>query len=583
MARRLLYATAAAIAATLLLASSIGRSMELPARDVAMRLLPARAATSTTIIAIDEQSIAALGRWPWSRAVLAQLVDRAADAGARGVVIDILLAEPGPGDEQLARAAKRLPVIAVSVLDEHGQWLMPSKTLGSDVIAAHGNFELDRDGILRRFAATKQSRDRALTAVPVEAASILTSAPVPVGKSIAPAFRTRPRDVPQVSAFQSLAPRSGERVPKAGEGLGSSAMAPPPHPPSAPSPPTAGEKALSGKIVFIGPTAFALGDRVLTPVSRRPEPGVTVHAAATESLIRGEEIRELPPIVSGLLVGLAVWSILRWRWTVVLIAIAPLLLMTANIAAPFVTLLLTAAITIGATESARTIRALRQSRVTVTKLTESRGLLAHELKTPLASMRGLTQLLAGFELTDAERRRVTALLESEAGKLQSMVNVLLDLERLPQRDFDASTSIVDLGALVAARIEFLQASTERELSTSIAPNVLVRADSALLERVIDNLVGNALKYTSEAVHVVVHRDDHEAFIDVEDRGPGISADDRERIFQRFFRGSSAAGTQGLGLGLSFVAEVAKWHGGRVSLVDMPNGSRFRVAIPAGGV
>jgi len=580
--RRLLYATAAAIAATLLLASSIGRSMELLARDVAMRLLPARAATSTTIIAIDEPSIAALGRWPWSRAVLAQLVDRAADAGARGVVIDILLAEPGPGDEQLARAAKRLPVIAVSVLDEHGQWLMPSKTLGSDVIAAHGNFELDRDGILRRFAATKQSRDRALTAVPVEASSILTSAPVPVGKSIAPAFRTRPRDVPQMSALQSLAPRSGERVPKAGEGLGSSAM-PPPHPPSAPSPPRAGEKGLRGKIVFIGPTAFALGDRVLTPVSRRPEPGVTVHAAATESLIRGEEIRELPPIVSGLMVGIAVWSILRWRWTVIAIAIVPLLLMTANIAAPFVTLLLTAAITIGATESARTIRALRQSRVTVTKLTESRGLLAHELKTPLASMRGLTQLLAGFELTDAERRRVTALLESEAGKLQSMVNVLLDLERLPQRDFDASTAVVDLGALVAARVEFLQASTERELTTSIAPNVLVRADAALLERVIDNLVGNALKYTSEAVRVVVHRDDHEAFIDVEDRGPAISADDRERIFQRFFRGSSAAGTQGLGLGLSFVTEVAKWHGGRVSLVDMPNGSRFSVAIPAGGV
>jgi len=546
MARRLLYAAAAAIAATLLLASSIGRSMELPARDVAMRLLPARAATSTAIIAIDEKSIAALGRWPWSRAVLAQLVDRAADAGARGVVIDILLAEPGPGDEQLARAAKRLPVIAVSVLDEHGQWLMPSKTLGSDVIAAHGNFELDRDGILRRFAATKQSRDRALTAVPVEAASILTSAPVPVGKSIAPAFRTRPREVPQVSAIEAV-------------------------------------RDVKNKIVFIGPTAFALGDRVLTPVSRRPEPGVTVHAAATESLIRGEEIRELPPIVSGLLVGVAVWSILRWRWTVIAIAIVPLLLMTANIAAPFVTLLLTAAITIGATESARTIRALRQSRITVTKLTESRGLIAHELKTPLASMRGLTQLLAGFPLTEAERRRVTALLESEAGKLQSMVNVLLDLERLPQRDFHAATAVVDLGALVAARVEFLQASTERELSTSISPNVLVRADAALLERVIDNLVGNALKYTSEAVHVVVHREEHEAFIDVEDRGPVISADDRERIFQRFFRGSSAAGTQGLGLGLSFVAEVAKWHGGHVSLADMPNGSRFSVAIPTGGV
>lgn len=547
---RWVYAAATTIAATLLLASAIGRSMELPARDVALRLLPSRPATHTVIIAIDEPSIAALGRWPWSRAVLAQLIERAADAGARCVVLDILLAEAGPGDAELERAARRVPVIAVSVLDEHGQWLMPSPTLGRDVIAAHGNFEVDRDGILRRFAATKQSRNRALTAVPVEAASILTSAPVPVGKSIAPAFRTKPRSVPQVSAAAALQPHS-----------------------------------LRNKIVFIGPTAFALGDRVLTPVSGRlPDPGVTVHAAATESVIRGEEIRELPPIVAGLLAGLAVWSILRWRWAapvivIVVIASGLLVLTTANIAIPFVTLLLAAAIATAVVESVRTVRALRQSRVTVTKLTESRGLLAHELKTPLASMRGLTQLLAGFELTDAERRRVAALLESEAGKLQSMVNVLLDLERLPQRDFDASTSVIDLGALVAARIEFLQASTERTLTTSISPAVFVRADAALIERVIDNLVGNALKYTSGAVNVSVHRRDGAALIDVDDRGPGISSDDRERIFQRFFRGSSAAGTQGLGLGLSFVAEVARWHGGSVSLEEMAEGSRFRVAIP----
>jgi signal transduction histidine kinase len=163
-----------------------------------------------------------------------------------------------------------------------------------------------------------------------------------------------------------------------------------------------------------------------------------------------------------------------------------------------------------------------------------------------------------------------------------MVGVLLDLERLPQRDFAVSTSVIDLGALVAARVEFLQASTNRMLSTSITPNVLVRADAALLERVIDNLVGNALKYTEGAVNVAVHREDGAAVIDVDDRGAGISADDRERIFQRFFRGSSAAGTQGLGLGLSFVAEVARWHSGSVSVESLPQGSRFRVAIPTGG-
>jgi len=87
---RWIAAAATTIVATLLLASAIGRSMELPARDAALRLLPARAATHTLIIAIDEPSIAQLGRWPWSRAVLAQLIDRAADAGARAVILDIL-------------------------------------------------------------------------------------------------------------------------------------------------------------------------------------------------------------------------------------------------------------------------------------------------------------------------------------------------------------------------------------------------------------------------------------------------------------------------------------------------------------
>jgi signal transduction histidine kinase len=465
-------------------------------------------------------------------------------------------------------------VIAVSVLDEHGRWLMPSRTLGPDIIAAHGNFELDRDGILRRFAATKQSSDRALTAVPIEAASIVTSSPVPVGRSIAPAFRTRPRDVPQVSVVDVLS--SAGVSPAVAGRLGGR-----PIDARAGRPSTADEtSALRGKIVFIGPTAFALGDRVLTPVSPRPEPGVTVHAAATESVIRNEEIHELPPIVAGLIAGAAVWLVLRRRWSAIAIVLALALLMSVNIAAPFVTVSLAMAIALGSVWSMQMIDALGQSRVTVTKLTESRGLLAHELKTPLASMRGLTQLLAGFELTDAERRRVTTLLESEAGKLQSMVNVLLDLERLPQRDFEASTSVIDLGALVAARVDFLQASTDRTLTTSIAPRVFVRADAAPLERVIDNLVGNALKYTSDAVNVAVHQENGAAMIDVEDRGPGIPAEDRERVFQRFFRGTSALGTQGLGLGLSFVAEVARWHSGNVSLEPLQLGSRFRVTLRA---
>jgi signal transduction histidine kinase len=211
---------------------------------------------------------------------------------------------------------------------------------------------------------------------------------------------------------------------------------------------------------------------------------------------------------------------------------------------------------------------------------ESKRVLAHELKTPLASMRNLTQLLGLFELSDAERQRVTSLLAQEAGKLETMVGTLLDLERLPLRDFALSSSIVDLGALVAARVDFLRVSTDRTLLVTAEPGLLVRADAALIERVIDNLVGNALKYTSGSISVTVSRSGHDAVLQVEDRGPGIAEGDRVRIFERFVRGAAAAGTQGLGLGLSLVAEIARWHGGEAGIEAVPSGgSRFRVTLP----
>jgi two-component system OmpR family sensor kinase len=161
-----------------------------------------------------------------------------------------------------------------------------------------------------------------------------------------------------------------------------------------------------------------------------------------------------------------------------------------------------------------------------------------------------------------------------------MVSGLLDLERLPLRDFDASSSVIDLGELVAARIEFLRASSDRTLSVSSTPGVFVRADAALVERVVDNLVGNAVKYTSSPITVTVRPSGAEGVLEVEDRGSGIDTSERERIFDRFFRGSSAAGTHGLGLGLSLVAEVARWHGGSASVHEgSEGGSLFRVAFP----
>jgi len=555
-------AAAAGVVATLLLAFDLLDALELPARDLALRLLPPRAATATVIVAIDEQSLRTIGPWPWDRATLAAIVNRAADGGARGVVLDILLAEARPGDEQLAAAAHRLPTLAVAVVDEHGRWLIPGQPLATSMAAAHGNFELDHDGILRRLSATKQSGDQALTALSIEAASLVTGAPTPVGVSISPSFRTRARAIPTISADDVL------RSAKPG---------------------------LRGKLVFIGPTAYALGDRVLTPTTarHRPDPGVTVHAAATESIIRGDVIRELPPIAGDLFAAIAVGAIVLVRRRRIAAAIAigatiggGILLLAAGIAIPFVTMIAAATLAVAGIETRIIIAALRSSEERYIdhreRDAESKRVLAHELKTPLASMRSLTQLMSGFDLTDAERKRVSSLLEQEAGKLETMVGTLLDLERLPLRDFTQFSSVVDLGSLVATRIDFLRASTDRALFVSADRLLLVRADAALIERIVDNLVGNALKYTAapSPVTVRVTRNGYDAVMVVEDRGPGIADAERERIFQRFVRGSTAAGTNGLGLGLSLVAEIARWHGGAASVDAAPGGgSRFSITLP----
>jgi len=561
--RPALAAILTALAATLLLAFGAVDFLELPARDAVLRALPRRPASNTIIIAIDEQSIRDLGAWPWRRDVLARIVDRAADAGARAVVFDVLLTEPRDGDEELASAMKRLPSITVSVLDEKGGWLIPRPPIAGASTPAHGNFELDSDGILRRFASTKQSSDRSLTALPIEVASVVVPRRIPIGVSIAPSFRTPPRTIPRLRASAFLRDAS----------LASQTR---------------------GKLVFIGPTAFALSDRVLTPLSRHREtdPGVTVHAAATESLIRGETIRTLPPIVSGLIAGVAVFVIARRRSIrvgvilAIVVLLGAVLALNAGIAVPFMTLIVTIVAATAFVHARRLSLSLEDLATRIAEVqaqeAESKRVLAHELKTPLASMRGLTQLLSGFELSEAERKRVATLLSTEAGKLEAMVHGLLDLERLPLRDFASSSSVVDLGGLVAARVDFLRASTDRALNASIENGLWVRADAALLDRVIDNLAGNAFKYSPEhtPVTIATRKIDGSAVLEVEDRGAGIAPDERERVFRRFARGSSAKGTEGLGLGLSLVAEVARWHGGSVSVGDAKGGGAlFRVSLP----
>jgi signal transduction histidine kinase len=459
--------------------------------------------------------------------------------------------------------------------------------------------ELDRDGVMRRISMTKQAGAMSLPALSIAmAAAMRDDVVVTPGRVLEPGFRARTVKVPVVSATSLLAGGANE--------------------------------ALRGRAVFIGLTALALGDRAVTPttIAGRPDAGVVVHAAATEALVAGDLVRRMPPAASGLLGAVLVWVALSLRprklsrrvAADIAMLVAPLLagvvlVLAAKFVLPVFALALAAGAAVGVTETlavwrlqlggsaavARIASGLGDDRLAndaglVERLdelaalvdrrrrseVESRRVLAHELKTPLASVRGLTQLLAGYRLGEEESKRVVSLIEKETDKLQAMVGSLLEIEKLALREFDSTSSIVDLSALARDRAELLRAGVAPALVVTIAPGVLVRGDGALLERAIDNLVGNAVKYAPAGARVAlrVEASGGDALLEVEDEGPGIAEAERAAVFERFKRGSSAGETEGLGLGLALVAEVAKWHRGTIGVRPGTKvGSIFRLTLP----
>ena len=532
------------------------------------------------MVLIDEEALRLGGRWPWGRAQLAQLVDRVFSAGAKGVVIDLLLPENREEDDLLARVLARRPSVLAAGVDDAGHWLLPNQVIKATAVG-HVSFDLDRDGVVRRFSSTKQMDGRALPALPMAAARLgNTQLPIPVGVMLRPAFRTRP--IPFVSAASVLEARNVD--------------------------------ILRGRIVFIGTSAAGVGDRFVSPVSQggSPEPGVMIEAISAEAILSKDLLHAASPLINALLaLGLG------WLGTILLtaqsrtlsllasgIALAPVLVSAASLhflgleLAPLTVLLalLLVGALAGGDRSRQTKLAMSNSRNRILELetlqetlsearkqdAEARRVVAHELKTPLTSVKGLAQLLAQFDLSAPERNRVAQMVVSETSRLAQMVDALLDLERLRLRNYDRDAQPLDFSALCAERVDFLRAGTQREIVADFGIGLHVLGDKALLERVIENLVSNAIKFSPEGspVRIGLRAEGSLAVLEVEDRGPGVPRPERAKIFGRFARGSAHALAPGLGLGLALVAEVVDWHRGTVEADGGPDGgSIFRVRLP----
>jgi signal transduction histidine kinase len=121
------------------------------------------------------------------------------------------------------------------------------------------------------------------------------------------------------------------------------------------------------------------------------------------------------------------------------------------------------------------------------------------------------------------------------------------------------------------------------LTLACPPDLVVHADRRRLRQVLANLVDNAVKYTPPSGRVAIdaRREGEDVVVAVSDTGPGIAAEDRERIWERLYRGDQSRSERGLGLGLSLVRAIVQAHGGSVSVDSTPGqGARFIVRLPA---
>jgi signal transduction histidine kinase len=211
-------------------------------------------------------------------------------------------------------------------------------------------------------------------------------------------------------------------------------------------------------------------------------------------------------------------------------------------------------------------------------------LVSHELKTPLASIAGFGETLERYRLSGDELSRVASMIRGEALRLQDMVTVFLDLERLGAGHWDGESGQVDVAALVKARLEILEAAARARglsITSELADGGRITGVPALIDRVVDNLVGNAIKYSQpgDQIEVEVQRDEDRAILTVRDHGPGIPKESLGRIFDRFYRVPGSGGA-GAGLGLALVKEVVDWHGGCMTIESEPGvGSTFSVSLP----
>jgi signal transduction histidine kinase len=215
---------------------------------------------------------------------------------------------------------------------------------------------------------------------------------------------------------------------------------------------------------------------------------------------------------------------------------------------------------------------------------------AHELKTPVTSLRGYAQLLlsqlARHEPADPDRlRRAMQVIDAQTGRLDRLVQHLLDGEAIARGDLAIHPVPTDLAALIQRAVRRAQQrSSQHAIETDLPESLEARVDPVRLEQVVDELLDNAIRYSPAGgtIRVVLAPTAADAVrLSVQDLGPGVPVSQRGELFRRLTPRADGARVGGLGLGLYLCREAVEQHGGQIT-AEFPaeGGSRFVVTLPS---
>lgn len=588
--------------------TAYGRQMNNYASDFLLRLRGPVATRDDriVIVAIDDDTLRARGAWPLDRRQIAQALERICGGHPAVVGVDLWYPEAtteasDAALEQAMRGCGRV-VLATSLVptsQNEARWQEPIPRLGKAAAGVgHVLADPDDDGIIRQVLLGKTAEEVRHWALALECLRHISPAPrglleteegLEWGDLKIPASRSAQRALlvnyagaegwfPAVSMEQLL---QGKVDPQF----------------------------FGGKAVLVGTTARGVGDRKFTPISTSgvEMPGVEIHANLLRTLLARQfllPMRESTILALELLLAVLIGLTLYWLRGVSLgaaiVALAvvthalPFFTLRAGVVAPafsLATVFWLVLVACGVYQYLTVWRHFQTADAAGRRLRQQMDFVSHEMRSPLTAIQGSSELMSRYPLDEKRRQQMAEMIYRESQRLSRMVERFMDVERLSAGEIELRREPVDIRAVVETCAERVRPTADRKrisVVTSLKDSGQALGDAELLEFAVYNLLGNAIKYSPEGsrVSVTARSMDGRVRVAVRDQGGGIAPQDAARIFDRFYRTQDAqqSGKPGLGLGLAIVREIARHHGGEVTLdSELGKGSEFTLVVPAAKV